>query len=500
MSNSEKMYDVAIVGAGPAGIIAANLCGIYGLSAIAFDRATDVYDLPRAVGLWDDVQRILDNARVLDSILPSTCLHEGAEFVDSQGKRIIGFDMPEVFLTGNGHPPLRGFHQPDFERAARACVKAYKGVDVRVGTEVTDIEQSDTEVSFVAREVAGGASESFRAKWLIGCDGAVSSVRRHCGISWDSLGYDREWLVVDVTLGAGVELSKYATQICDPARPTTLVPGAVGTHRWEFQLLDDETKEEMEDRDRVWSLLAPWVTPADADILRAVVYRFHATIADTFRRGRIFLAGDAAHQTPPFMGQGLSSGLRDVDNLIWKLDHVERGLAGDALLDTYTEERHPMAVAMVNHSVNTGKLIDAYADMERGGAEPSAQLQRYAYGGDAQLPHLGAGLLASGGSNFVGRLVPQCPVVTDEGSGMFDKIVRQRWAVLATKDPRDILEDDTIAYWKHLGAAFVSVPEPEGEMLGLLLTHELVIARPDRVIYAAGKASDTPHADPRLIA
>jgi 3-(3-hydroxy-phenyl)propionate hydroxylase len=263
-------------------------------------------------------------------------------------------------------------------------------------------------------------------------------------------------------------------------------------HRWEFQLRDGESKEEMEQHDRVFELLAPWLTPADADLIRAVVYRFHALIAATFRRGRVFIAGDAAHQTPPFMGQGLCSGVRDVANLVWKIHHVTRGLMGDPLLDTYTDERRPMTLAAVEHSVKTGQLIDAYAEMERGGPPPSAELQAYAYGGSAQLPDLSTGLLARSDSEWIGRHLPQCDVIAGERSGAFADVVGPRWALVSMHDDaRATMDVATRQAWEKLGATFVVVPEPIGAMLGLLRAHDTVVVRPDRVIYGVDPTPPT---------
>lgn len=476
--------DVAIVGGGPAGVMSAKYCGIYGLSAVVFDRAEDVYDLPRAVGMWDDVQRIVADAGLMDDVLPSMCDHVGAEFVDAAGKRLSGLEVPPGFLTPNGYPFVRGFHQPGFEHAIRKRLADHDGVSLLPLHEAEQVSQDADGVNVAVRDLAGGGTKDVRAKWLIGCDGASSFVRRSCDISWDNIGYDQEWLVVDVTIGNNVELPPLMTQICDPARPTTVIPLPLGMHRWEFELLPGETREEMEMPERVWSLLSPWMTPADGKIERAVVYNFHATIASTFRHGRIFLAGDSAHQTPPFMGQGLCSGMRDVSNLTWKLAAVADGSAGDGLLDTYTEERRPMAIAMVKHSVNTGKLIDAWAAMGAGGPEPSEELKAYAYGGSAQLPHPTTGLLCGEDSEWVGQSVPYCDVTCQFGSGMFDETVGHRWAVVAKNDPRDSIGAESLEFWNDLGAAFVSVPEPEDAMLGLLLAHEVVVVRPDRLIYA----------------
>jgi 3-(3-hydroxy-phenyl)propionate hydroxylase len=483
------VYDVAIVGAGPVGAVAANLCGVYALSAIAFDREADVYDLPRAAGMYDDVQRILHNAGLLDAVLPATGEMAGAEFVDAAGRRIIGFEVPPGFRTPNGYPPLLNINQPLLERAIRSCLTKHADVELRVAHEVLHFEQTDDHVELAVRDLATNETHRVQARWLIGCDGATSFVRKSCGIAWRSLGYDCDWLVIDLELGRDVELPRLCQQICDPERPTTYVPMPGKMRRWEFQLKPGETREEMEDRARVWKLLEPWLSHADGEIRRAVVYRFHATIADTFRHGRVFLAGDAAHQTPPFLGQGLCTGVRDVENLIWKLAMVRRGQAGDGLLDTYTAERHPLAVAMVEHSTNTGKLIDAYAEMARGGPAPSPELQEYAYGGRSRLPDLSAGLLVLDGSEWVGRLVPQCSVDTAEGPALLDDVVGARWAILSKRDPRASMNAQTRRFWEHLGAAFVTVPRPDGPILGLLAAHDTVVVRPDRIVYATAPAA-----------
>jgi 3-(3-hydroxy-phenyl)propionate hydroxylase len=484
-----EMVDVAIVGTGPVGAVAANLCGVHGLSAVAFDRAADVYELPRAAVLYDDVQRILHDAGVLDAVLPATCEVAGAEFVDASGRRIIGLELPPGLRTPNGYPPLLGIDQPRLERAVRSCLARHERVELRVAHEVLGFEQNDEHVELVVRDLNGGEDHRVHARWLVGADGANSAVRKSCGIAWTSLGYDREWLVVDVELRREVELPRLCQQICDPERPITVIPLPGKLRRWEFQLKPGETRTEMEDRERVWTLLAPWLAREDGEILRAVVYRFHATIAETFRRGRVFLAGDAAHQTPPFMGQGLCTGVRDVANLIWKLAMVRRGQGGEALLETYSAERHPLAVAMVEHSTNTGKLIDAYAEMARGGPEPSPELREYAYGGSRRLPDLLAGLLAPGGGEWVGQLLPAAAVSTPRAAGSLDDVVGPRWAIVARADPRPQLSARTLRFWNDRDAAFVAVPEPEGEMDRLLRAHEVVLVRPDRIIYGTVPAS-----------
>ena len=484
-------FDVAIVGAGPVGVMLANICGTHGLSAVAFARETQVYNLPRAAGLWDDVQRILANDGVLDAVLPSTDCMAGAEFVDARGRRIIGLETPPDLLTPNGYPPLLNIHQPGIERAMRECLDRFEDIELQLGCEVESLEQDADGVTLTVKPAGGGetGSTQVRSRWAVGCDGASSFVRKTLGIGWQSLGYDREWLVTDVEMKRECELPLLCQQICDPRRPTTLLPLPGRLRRWEFQLRDGETREQMENPETVWSLLAPWIEPGDGEIRRAVVYRFHATIAETFRKGRVFIAGDAAHQTPPFMGQGLCSGVRDADNLVWKLAMVRRGQADASLLDTYTAERRPLSVAMVEHSTNTGKLIDAYAQMELGGPEPSPEMQAYAYGGGASLPDLSEGLLAHAGSSWEGQLIPAAQFATSGArTGTIDELIGSGWALVGKEDPQTLLPADALAVWDRLGARRISVAEPDGAMLGLLLTHRVVAVRPDRIIFGADGA------------
>ena len=187
-------------------------------------------------------------------------------------------------------------------------------------------------------------SLEFEAKYLIGCDGASSSVRKILKIERDDLGYDQDWLVADAHLTKTTDIPKHhAKQICNPSRPATYVPGRRGHRRFEFKLMPGETKEELEKDEKVWELLSPWVNPVNAELERADVYQFHAALAKDWRVGRCLIAGDAAHQMPPFMGAGMGTGIRDAMNLFWKLDLILSGAAKESILDTYQEERYPHA-------------------------------------------------------------------------------------------------------------------------------------------------------------
>jgi 3-(3-hydroxy-phenyl)propionate hydroxylase len=298
------------------------------------------------------------------------------------------------------------------------------------------------------------------------------------GISFDSLGFDQDWLVVDTELiRRGVVLPACVQQICDPERPVTFVPGHARYRRWEFQLQPGETREDMVLPDRVWQLLSPWITPNDARLVRSVVYRFHATVASAMRAGSVFLAGDSAHQMPPFLGQGLCSGVRDAANLAWKFEMVAAGLAGDALLDTYDEERRPHSTAVVAHAADTGRLIDQLS----GRTEASTTIDA-AYGGGRPFPSLTGGVLA-GTHALVGHQLPQIRI----GDELVDAFLGRGFALVTSGGAA--VPADLRAAWEAIGARVVVVTNTE---LSTMFVPDagVVVVRPDRYVAAVASSAD----------
>ena len=331
-------YDVAIAGCGPAGATAACLLGAHGLRILIVDRATAIYDKPRAFALDHEIMRVFQNIGLADAIEPHLAPFTASEHYGVDGqliRRLTMIDPPYPL----GWTPSMVFRQPPLEAALRAKVAATPGVDVSLGEELTGFTQNAGQVTLSLKR--GEDERQVSAQYLIGCDGASSTVRRVLGIEHEDLDFDEPWLVVDagVNQRGAAKCPKTSAQFCEPARPTTFLIG-VGEHRrWEIMLLPDETAQQFEDDAAVWKLLARWITPEDGALWRRARYRFHALVAREWRRGRVFLAGDAAHQQPPFLGQGMCQGIRDVANLSWKLAAVMQGRAGDALLDTYGAER-----------------------------------------------------------------------------------------------------------------------------------------------------------------
>jgi 3-(3-hydroxy-phenyl)propionate hydroxylase len=350
-------YQVVVIGFGPSGAVASCLLGSHGLRTLAIDRLRDVYDKPRAIAIDHEIMRHLDNLGVAGRVKPYVAPFPASQHFGAQGQLIRRIDMvPEPYPQG--YVPSMVFTQPPVEAAIREHAASYRSVTVELGVELVGLEQTEHGVALHLRGDDGG-SRTVRADYVIACDGASSGIRQQLGIGFDDLVFDEPWLVVDVLVheDALSRLPPTAAQYCDPARPTTYIIGPGSHRRWEIMLLPGEDPQQMEKPEQVWRLLERWLTPGQATLWRAASYRFHALVAREWRRGRIFLAGDAAHQQPPFIGQGMCQGLRDVTNLTWKLARVIEGRSGDALLDSYGEERRAHVAELTSRIKAIGHVI-----------------------------------------------------------------------------------------------------------------------------------------------
>ncbi len=342
--------DVLVVGYGPVGAAIANLLGRYGVRVLAVDKDKEIFMAPRAIALDNEALRILQLAGLEDGDFDKVAI----PYVRMLSPQLGEFGRINTLGHIDGHPKLVTFYQPELEAALRCRAAQYGEVHTALGVALTGFGESADAV--VATLDAGeGRLCTVRARYLIGADGASSLVRQLIGQAFTGKTYAEDWLIVDA-FGAKNPID-HVEFLCDHRRPTPHMTAPGGRERWEFMLRRGETRADMESEARVSELLKPWGGPAAMTIERKAVYRFHARTAKAFRKGRVFLAGDAAHITPPFVGQGLVAGLRDAANLSWKIAWVLQGRASPKILDTYDEERRPHAKAMIDLAKFMGRLI-----------------------------------------------------------------------------------------------------------------------------------------------
>ena len=396
------MHDALVIGLGPVGSLLTLLLAKQGLSVAVIERDEAVYRLPRAVNLDGEIVRALQPwhlAEPIEALLQKNRPGERAGFANSRREWLFGQTMKDS--SACGWQPMNFFDQPELEDFLRQTALREEGVTSYIGFEAEAISQSSEHVTVNARKIGTEASGAtpLEGRFLIACDGATSEVRRRLGINWVDLGYNQDWLVVDVVTKPGHTLDNSTVQVCDPERLSTYVCTKDPYRRWEFRLNEYETWDEMLDPKMIQSLIDPW-TPADTYVIRRkAVYQFHAATAEAWQRDRIFIAGDAAHQSPPFLGQGMNSGMRDAINLSWKLPLVIRGVSDPALLKTYESERQGHAYDLIDWAVSIGTLMEHLARVEAaenlGNAPPDRPktLERSGYGQGREAPPLKKGVL-----------------------------------------------------------------------------------------------------------
>jgi 3-(3-hydroxy-phenyl)propionate hydroxylase len=483
--------DVAIVGYGPVGAFSALLLTEAGLRVSILERSSKTVVLPRAVGLDGESVRAfqrIGRGESVAAILQPPRERDEVVFTNSRRERLFGTEIP---VNGaNGWRDVSFFDQPELEALLRQQVAEQDGIEVRLGHEVVGLEQDGEGVDLRFTSDTSEAPQQLRATYVLGCDGASSFVRAATGIEWISLGYDQDWLVLDVVQGPGADLPLVTMQVCDPARLTTYVCVKDPNRRWEFQLLEGESREEMQGTEKIQELLAPWVAPEHYEIRRAAVYQFHAATATRWREGRVFLAGDAAHQTPPFLGQGLNAGFRDAVNLGWKIPLVLSGTCQDELLDSYFDERDAHARDLVEWAVAIGKLMETLAAREAALPNPHPADQSSGYGQGRTAPPLRGGVLIdeqAEDDSAVGLQLRQPSVRAVDGTECrLDELLGPGFAVLARKASDLQIGAEASAVLRRLDARTLSLEGLEttrGEMDNLFNSHPAVVLRPDRYVF-----------------
>jgi 3-(3-hydroxy-phenyl)propionate hydroxylase len=518
-------YDVAIVGCGPVGALAANLLGRAGASVLVLEQEAAPHPLPRAVHLDHEMMRLFQNAGLVERLAPL--------MRETEGHLHIGADGGVIRYLGTAGRAKRFgwandyfFFQPELEAELRAALTAYPNVELRLGARLEALAQ-DAHGATLTLE--GGATA--RAGYVIACDGARSAVRKSLGVKLDDLDFEEPWLVIDAEVDGpivfpafdgvpeGANLQQLSVMLCDPRRPATIVPGRGIHRRWEFMLLPGEDDEAMMRPEAVEALIAPWVEGRSYNLVRAATYRFHGLVAERWQVDRVFLAGDAAHQTPPFFGQGMCHGLRDVSNLAWKLALVLGGKADAALLDTYQPERDPHVRGVIGAAVGAGRYIcqlDPALAAQRD-AELRAAMAAAKPGATAAdlIPRYQAGVARpEGGERFI-----QPTVLTEAGAPVLLDDLTRGGFVLLSRDAAPLagLTTAQATAWRALGGrAFSLAPDgqdrvrdPDGALAAWLDAKQCdaVLLRPDAYVYGlAETVKDLPAlidqlaADLRLVA
>ena len=489
------LHDVAIVGYGPAGVTLANLLGQAGLSVLVLDKEAGIYPLPRAIHFDGEIMRVLQNLGLREQAEAiSRPGLSGMQFVNAAGDTLMvrgGTSLNGPHGCANNYY----FHQPELEQVLRDAAARLPNVQVRLRHEAHSISDTGSEVRLQVRNLQTGQDSPARARYLVGCDGARSPLRHAMGSTLLDLGLKQPWLVFDVRLKDGAPaLPDHTVQHCDPARPMTYCCVTGNRRRWEIMLMPGDDPTTLVQPETLWKLVSRWITPEHADIERAVIYTFHSLIAQGWRKGRLLLAGDAAHQTPPFLGQGMCAAVRDVANLAWKLEAVLRGRAGDDLLDTYESERSPHVHAFIDLAVRLGAIIqttDPEAARERDARFTAGQPEIFSF----PSPRLGPGLV-SGTTEPTGQPFIQ-PRLAD--GRWLDDAIGPHFAVIATPALLAGVGDDTRQHWQASGATVLPASDPA--LIEWLATHQAqgVVLRPDRYVLGLARTGEQLQALTRLL-
>ena len=493
----EHNPDIVIVGLGPVGGVLAALCAQQGLEVVVVERDTGVYRLPRAVAMDHEVLRQVGMIGVADDILAASNPSQGYEFVNSERKILVA--RYQSGLAATGYPFANLFHQPSFETSVRNRLVELADVRVMLGSEVVELEQDSEKVVTTIR--TPDSSLRIDSQYLVGCDGAKSFVRRWIDAPMRDLGFDEPWLVVDVCLPDGMDsLSNKGMQLCDPRQPTTSTQSGPGRHRWEFMLMPGEGPEEVTQDESIKKRLASWVDPDTVVIERSAVYRFHGLIAEKWRNERVLIIGDAAHQMPPFLGQGLCSGVRDAFNLAWKLESVIKDSASDSLLDTLRDERSPHVEAITDAAIQLGKLV-CVTDPE----EAARRDRQFKADQDAgrpppfpPMPPMRNGIL----DDFAaGKVMPEPFVVTASGMDRvrLDEIVGYVPLLIIARNVEvsavnqaaiDSLYEACpslrICQFGATHPRFVDLADIDDHLQRMLGSQEALLVKPDRIVFGSG--------------
>ncbi len=470
-----KQYDVIIVGLGPTGGTLANLLALNDFSILILEREKNLYALPRAVHFDDEIMRVFQTIGITKKFLKNTIINKGTKFVNSNGKVLLDWPRPKS-ITENGWYPSYRFHQPDLERNLRNRLKIFKKVKMKQNTEVTKIKNNKNSVDLFFK--SKNKIEKVSSKYVIGCDGARSTTREQMGSVLDNLGFTQKWAVVDLILKKNKnKLPDRTIQYSNSERPATYCRNVGKRRRWEFAIRDNENEKEILSDKYIWNFLKPWLGPKEAYLERKAIYIFQSAIARKWRKGRIFIAGDAAHLMPPFMGQGMCAGIRDASNLAWKISLCIKNKHDEKFLDTYQTERFSNAKEYIETTMRMGEFVNAVGsenitDNISSGPDGTKSMQSI-------KPKLGTGLGSNKDKNR-GKIFPQLKM--KNGKTLDEKFSKSPLLLTSSKFGKKI----------SLNKIKSITDKDIRGLSNLLKTYKAkgIIVRPDRFILKTCKSSN----------
>lgn len=505
MTDERVDIDLLVAGLGPVGAVAANLAGMAGLRTVVLERGTEPYRQPRAIVFDAEIMRIFDSIGLADEIAAVTRPLGGSVYLGADRNPIRTFRAPPP-AHALAWPASNLFYQPELEAVLRAGLSRFPNVTVLSGHDIVDLTASAETVRVQACDPAGEPL-LFTARHLLACDGASSIVRKKMDIALDDIGFEERWLVVDTFVNGPMKWPDdhvippevrddlYSLMVCDPARPCTLIPGAGRHRRWEYMLIEGDREDEVIGDAWLRRHIGRWIDPADVEIIRSAVYRFRALVARKWHAGRVLLLGDAAHQTPPFYGQGMCHGIRDAAQLVWRLRLVNGGLSEEALLDSYQAEREPHVREIISASVAAGAAVCTLDPAEARDRDLTFRDMEQARTEDIAIsdivPSIRSGLVdpATGGLRL-----PEFVLEDENGVRHVDRFLDGRFTLLCTKP----FAPNAFRQWADIGGQVIQVGGPVGsgqsprDADGRLASwfadraSSWAIIRPDRYVFAAG--------------
>lgn len=472
----QNNYDVALVGYGPTGATLANLLIKLNLKVLVIEREAAVLQLPRAIRFDAECMRVFQTIGITKQLLRDIMPAPGMKFKDADDNLLFAWERP---MSKGMHQWSSAYriHQPDLEAVLRENIKDHALLDLKLRHDVFKINENEQNCTLYYEDLSNGTLHQATAKYVVGCDGARSLVRRLIETTFEDLNLHSKWLVVDfIAQNDERDLGDYSIQFCDPIRPMSYIKGTGQRRRWEIMVKPEDDVQHLASAERIWSLLEKYIRPEDAKIERSAIYTFHALIAKKWCKGRLIIAGDAAHQTPPFMGQGMAAGIRDAANLAWKINEAIRH-QNSALIESYYSERVSHVQEFIHGAISFGKIIQNYAkDAEY--QRQVAQLKNFI----TPTPGLGEGFYDAS-DQINGHIAPQFIL---DGNVLSDEVVGYQYALFIQPEFKHLIAELNLDQIDRLKV----IQADQVESLQWLTQNQsiAILVRPDRYIFA--KATD----------